>query len=381
MTIREEEKVVKTMISVFVADDGKEFTSKYECEKYEEKQKKNKAVEQAETLRVSSLDDLMPITTDGLPNENNTFRWYLLENEKDFETVNNAYAGTLGKPPAYPEIMCVETCGYEAYMDDAYSYDMAACRTTTEEFWKKLGYKVTFEPIEGYLSELMVPYKKSTGDKLESKVLKSLVYNLPNWQDIADKIKNHTDDLGVGSIVKCNLTDGTQTFFVVTEVTDMYVRFETLDCIGEKVCWNNEGTNRGGYPDSDIRKYVDSVIWNLLPEDLQAVISDVDREWIDKDGNCGTYTTKLFLPAASEVFDENDCCGDKGLYERLEYYKSGGSRIRLDKDGDMRVYWLASVRSKDLMRACGVYMHGEPWNMRTFSKGHVSVCFQISRIS
>lgn len=380
MTIREEEKVVKTKISVFVADDGKEFTSKYECEKYEEKQKKNKAVEQAETLRVSSLDDLMPITTDGLANENNTFRWYRLENEKDFKVVNNAYAGTLGKPSAYPEMMCVETCGYEAYMDDAYSYDMATCRATTEEFWKKLGYKVTFEPMTNNTDEHLLVYAKEVNG-LERKVLKSLVYNFPNWQDMAGKIKSHTDDLGVGSIVKCNLTDGTQTFFVVTEVTDLHVRFETLDCIGEKVCWNNEGTNRGGYPDSDIRKYVDSVIWNLLPEDLQAVISDVDREWIDKDGNCGTYTTKLFLPAASEVFNEYDCCGDKGLYEQLEYYMSGRNRIRLDKNGNSCTWWLASVRHNESTHACGAHVYGAPWNMRTFSKSHVPVCFQISRIS
>ena len=71
---------------------------------------------------------------------------------------------------------------------------------------------------------------------------------------------------------------------MVTDVTDQYVRFETRNFIGGEVEWNEQDTNKGGYPDSDIRGYVDSTIWNLLPEDLRAVISEVDREWKDKDG-------------------------------------------------------------------------------------------------
>ena len=164
-----------------------------------------------------------------------------------------------------------------------------------------------------------------------------------NWEELAEKIKKGIIPVEVGATVSCELTDGTPAEFVVTDVTDQYVRFETRNFIGGEVEWNEQDTNKGGYPDSDIRGYIDSTIWDLLPEDLQEVISDVDREWKDKDGNCGTYTTKLFLPAASEVFDEDSCYGDKGLYKQLDYYKDARNRIRVDEDGDTRVYWLASV--------------------------------------
>ena len=118
-----------------------------------------------------------------------------------------------------------------------------------------------------------------------------------------------------------------------------------------------------------------------MPEDLRAVISEVDREWKDKDGNCGTYTTKLFLPAASEVFDEDNCYGDKGLYKQLDYYKDTRNRIRVDEDGDTRYYWLASVRSGYSTDACSVNSIGYAGIWNAADSLRVPVCFQISKIS
>lgn len=202
-----------------------------------------------------------------------------------------------------------------------------------------------------------------------------------NWEELAEKIKKGIIPVEVGATVSCELADGTPAEFVVTDVTEQYVRFETRNFIGGEVEWNEQDTNKGGYPDSDIRGYIDSTIWGLLPEDLQVVISDVDREWKDKDGNCGTYTTKLFLPAASEVFDEDSCYGDKGLYKQLDYYKDARNRIRVDEDGDTRVYWLASVGSGNSTYACGVYYDGYASNWDASNSARVPVCFQISKIS
>ena len=202
-----------------------------------------------------------------------------------------------------------------------------------------------------------------------------------NWKELAEKIKKGIIPVEVGAVVTCELTDGTTTGFVVTDVTDQYVRFETRNFIGGEVEWNEQDTNKGGYSCSDLRKYIDTIIWDLLPADLQAVISDVDREWKDKDGNCGTYTTKLFLPAASEVFDEDNCYGDNGLYKQLIYYKDVRNRIRVDEDGNTRLYWLASVGSESSTNACCVYGSGDPSDCDAADAYHMSVCFQISRIS
>lgn len=148
MKIKEEIKLVERKVFTFVAEDGKEFTTEKECKDYEGKQIFKALIEEAEKLRIEEMDEDIPLSNDGLMNECNTFRWYKLESEADFETLNRAYGNGLIKPEHFPEVMCVETVGYEAYMDDAYSYDMTTCRTITENFWKKLGYKVTFEAIK-----------------------------------------------------------------------------------------------------------------------------------------------------------------------------------------------------------------------------------------
>ena len=71
----------------------------------------------------------------------------------------------------------------------------------------------------------------------------------------------------------------------------------------------------------------------------------------------------------------------KGLHKQLDYYKDARNRIRVDEDGDTRVYWLASVRSGDSTNACYVGSNGyaNDWNASISIR--VPVCFQISKIS
>ena len=147
MKIKEETKIIEQKIIIYVADDGTEFRTESECKDYETKQFSKHLIEAAEKLRITELDEHLPLSNDGLVDENNTFRWYKLDNEADFETLNKAYGNELSKPEHFPEVMCVETVGYEAYMDDAYSYNMETCKKITESFWKELGVKVTFENI------------------------------------------------------------------------------------------------------------------------------------------------------------------------------------------------------------------------------------------
>lgn len=75
------------------------------------------------------------------------------------------------------------------------------------------------------------------------------------------------------------------------------------------------------------------------------------------------------------------CYGDKGLYKQLDYYKDARNRIRVDEDGDTRVYWLASVGSGSSTNACVVDDNGDAGNWYASNSYRVPVCFQISKIS
>ena len=80
-------------------------------------------------------------------NKNNVFQWYKVKNKDEFDVLNRACLNCLNEPRNYPEIICVETVGYDPYMDDAYNYHMSDMMEDTKDFWNNLGYKVTFEKV------------------------------------------------------------------------------------------------------------------------------------------------------------------------------------------------------------------------------------------
>lgn len=200
-----------------------------------------------------------------------------------------------------------------------------------------------------------------------------------SWKEIQQAVKAGIE-FQVGDYVTDTLKNGEKITMVITDATDEYVRFESKDCVGERHVWNENDSNEGGYFKSDIQNYLNTEIASLLPDEMLAVMSSTTRKWADKDGNEGEYECKLFLPAASEVFDEDECYGDKGLYEQLEYYKDCRNRMRSAADTDDTCYWwLASVRYGNSTNACLVNNRGYAFIWFASSAYRVPVCFLIKR--
>ena len=89
------------------------------------------------------------------------------------------------------------------------------------------------------------------------------------------------------------------------------------------------------------------------------------------EGNVQEYEFKLFLPAASEVFDEDECYGDQGLYEQLDYYKDRRHRMKGEAKGeDTETYWLASVGSGNSTYAWNLFAADTIHRL----KPHILVC-------
>lgn len=198
------------------------------------------------------------------------------------------------------------------------------------------------------------------------------------WKEIADAIKSGAE-IKAGDYKKDNMADGQSFTMVVTDVTNEYVRFESRNCVGEEVEWNEDGSTKGGYPFSDIHKYLNKELFQRLPEELKNVIGLAERKTL-QDGEEKSFKALLFLPAASEVFGEDDCYGDEGLYEQLEYYKDRRHRMRGEAEGeDTCAWWLASVRSGCSTGACLVNGHGTARYWGASTAGRVPVCFIIKK--
>lgn len=222
---------------------------------------------------------------------------------------------------------------------------------------------------------------KDIHDTNENLVYKRTENHYTNWKAIKDAIDARVHDFRVGDVVEETLKNGECVELVVVDAGEDYVRFESRDCVGGKnVVWN-ENDNTGGFSRSDVKKYLDNTIWELLPDVLKSVISETERK--QKNGDeVEMYATRLFLPTASEVFeDEDDCYGDEGAYEPLEYYKDRRNRMKGEGKGkDACYWWLASVHSGDPSYACCVGSYGRAdYNSVYYPDCGVPLCFRIQK--
>lgn len=159
------------------------------------------------------------------------------------------------------------------------------------------------------------------------------------WKGLANLIKGGGGTLKVGDIITEQTKDGEELDLVVVDMGPGWARFESKDCLPAEVPYNQNGRNAGGFAESGVKWHLDNVVFTSLPEDLQAVISEVER--VQEGGK--TYRCQLFLPTESEMFGDCSYSGDD-TYPQIEYYKDRRHRIKCNrKGGTPDWYWLASV--------------------------------------
>ncbi len=243
------------------------------------------------------------------------------------------------------------------------------------------------EKMAWYAREYDEKHQEAPAEKQEEKApesgnatLRMVQTSVMSWGMLANRIKAGVN-LAVGDKVDFRLKSGEDVTVVVTQSTNEYVRFESVDCVGGKeVPWSDAGNTKCGIAASDVMKYLNEEIWSQLPEDLQAAIDPVTRKHKDYEGNVQEYEFRLFLPAASEVFDEDECYGDQGVYEQLDYYKDRRHRMKGEAKGeDTEPWWLASVGSGHSTRACYVNYNGSAGHWYASYALRVPLCFCIRK--
>ena len=148
------------------------------------------------------------------------------------------------------------------------------------------------------------------------------------WKGLANLIKGGGGTLKVGDIITEQTKDGEELDLVVVDMGPGWARFESKDCLPAEVPYNQNGRNAGGFAESGVKWHLDNVVFTSLPEDLQAVISEVER--VQEGGK--TYRCQLFLPTESEMFGDCRYSGDD-TYPQIEYYKDRRHRIKCNRKG------------------------------------------------
>lgn len=192
-----------------------------------------------------------------------------------------------------------------------------------------------------------------------------------SWFDIAaDKSK-----LEIGDEVSCVLKNGEPATFVVAALNpyeENEAFFVIKECIGEDQPMNDECTNEGGWKESKMRKYLNEEIWELLPDDLKAVIKP--RKLHMKDTELDTEDN-LWLLSRMEVFGEES--GAEVGDVHFPFFETKKDRVKTNAYGETWCYWLRSPYSLSLTNFYNVSDYGNCYSYNATSSYGVAFGFKI----
>ena len=151
-----------------------------------------------------------------------------------------------------------------------------------------------------------------------------------SWSEIADMI--HSGDMdffSVGNEISCTLKNGKEVTFVVAHINpydENEVAFVLKDCLQER------------HTMIDMRKYLNEEIYDLLPDDLKAVIKKrTIKQRID--GEIEKYEDKLWLLSKMEI--EGEAAESDVDDVHFDLFHDERSRVK-QIDGETMWYWLRS---------------------------------------
>ena len=141
--VRKQERVVVNNYTVYIASDGKEFDNRIQCENHETSLIRETAEEACKHLKLKY--DFHPIGYEG--EYGDTYSWYKLESEDDFNLVKKFYElfedHYISSPKQYPSILCVTEPNYDySFADFDYLEDMME---RTKIFFKEFGINTSFD--------------------------------------------------------------------------------------------------------------------------------------------------------------------------------------------------------------------------------------------
>ena len=122
---------------------------------------------------------------------------------------------------------------------------------------------------------------------------------------------------------------------------------------------NDTQTNKGGWPATSMRTFLNNDIYNALPDDLKNGIinTTVTSSYGSSDSANFTSTDKLYLLEAKEVFINYTGGTAKDFTRTLEYYRDLGVTTKnvssaIKKNGSSTSSWWLRTVLNDNIRVC-----------------------------
>lgn len=187
------------------------------------------------------------------------------------------------------------------------------------------------EPLEEMINPTLVVYKKAK--------------ERSSWKDIAQNITDGRiyESFDVGDSIECELKDGRKVLIDVASI-NLYAEREVIFVFRDAVArhtMNEDYTNHGGFPSSGMNAWLNSDFFDLLPDDLQEVITPRHIEQTI-DNEIFMCDSRLWLPSVMEIGGEEYRQHGTDKEElQFDIFKLKKERVKVC-DGDTCWWWLRS---------------------------------------
>lgn len=176
-----------------------------------------------------------------------------------------------------------------------------------------------------------------------------------SWDSIKVSARNYF--LKSGDEISVTLKSGEKITLVIGHDETKKAYFCFKDCIEDLRYINRNDTNAGGWAATDIRKWLNSVLLALLPDDLQDIIVPTKIVQII-DGERVVTEDKLFLFSKTQMFGKCDETENEPEDTQIDIFKKEKDRVKEHADDGSYPYSLRSSRGSSSGNFCSVNSNG-----------------------
>ena len=164
-----------------------------------------------------------------------------------------------------------------------------------------------------------------------------------------------------GDLIPFTLKSGEEVAVRATHDGNGKLFFVLEDCMRDEHCMNEEWTNKGGWDACDMREHLNTAVFDLLPDDLQAVIAPTTIVQIVR-GKRVESVDKLFLLSKTQVFGKGDWTGNEPEDTQLDCFRREKDRVKECAAQGTWWWWLRSPVASSSSYFCGVGNGGGSYN-------------------
>jgi hypothetical protein len=148
------------------------------------------------------------------------------------------------------------------------------------------------------------------------------------------------------------------------------------NCLFDEHVMNKKNTNAGGWKDCEMRRFLNDIIFNLLPDDLQSVIEPTTIKQVlgGKDVEC---EDKIFLLSKTQVFGKGAWTDKEPDDTQLDIFTTERSRVKECGDNGTWFWWLRSPFASYTTPFCNVGNYGTSTNYYAYHSTGVAFGFSF----